>query len=87
MAYPDGFSLKDERNLDFLDFINVIAFFIGLENLKLNATANDLDRYAHMILDEIHGHLAEQDKRLDTLETELNGVLNGKNRRTKNEQV
>ncbi len=77
MAYQNGFNLKSQENLDLLDALNVISLIIGVENLKLNATSADLDKYAKLILNEIHGHLAEQDKRLDRLESEINGMLKG----------
>lgn len=70
-------------NVEFINWINILSFLVGIQNIELNVTANDLDRYSKMILEEIHGHLTtqdnhllvqdrhlkEQDRRLDRLET------------------
>lgn len=55
----------------FMDAINILSFIIGLQNLDLNITANDIDNQTQTILDDLHGyldkqekHLAEQDKHL-----------------------
>lgn len=65
-----------------MDLVNIASFIIGLQNLELNVTANDLDKQTNAILNDLHeyfaeqdkhlikqdSHLAEQDERLDRLE-------------------
>ena len=58
----------------FLDYISLMSFFIGVENLGMNVTQEDaqelqreLTRKTDLLLDEIHKHLEEQDKKLDAI--------------------
>ena len=58
----------------FLDWISIISFCIGLQNLDLNITASDidgqtqeLDKRLRAVVDDIHIHLQEQDKKLDMI--------------------
>ena len=62
----------------FLDLITVISFVIGLQNLELNISQNDLqeqtqdingaaDRLVKDALEEIHRHLQEQDAKIEIL--------------------
>lgn len=75
---PNMFRLKDQYNLDMLDMLAIASFLVGIQNLELNATANDIDTAGNKILQELHGHLAEQDKRLDRMEQALNRMIDGK---------
>ena len=59
---------------DLLDAVSLVSFFIALENLEMNITQEDMQEVEtkfnerlETILQEIHGHLAEQDKKLDLL--------------------
>ena len=69
-------------NVEFINAINIASFILAIQNLGLNVTSTDLDRYSKLILEEIHGHLAkqdnhleDQDKRLDRLEKTVLGML------------
>lgn len=71
------------RKLDdgFLDIISLISFCIGLQNLSLNISQDDLQKESERLdkalrdnVEEIHKHLKEQDKMLKEL-------LNDKNQR------
>lgn len=68
----------------FLDIISLISFAIGIQNLDMNITQNDMqsqtkdinktaDERVNKILNEIHSHLQTQDKKLDFI-IELLGV-------------
>ena len=64
--------------LTFLDVITIVSFIIGIENLELNATQDDMARIqrdlsdkAELLLTEIHGHLEAQDKKLDEILKEV----------------
>lgn len=67
----------------FLDIITLISFVIGLQNLEMNIDQNDMqeqtkeinqtaDERVNKLLNEIHSHLKEQDKKLDLLLQEKN---------------
>ena len=73
---------KLNNELTFIDLISLMSFAIGLQNLDLNATQEDaqqlqkeLSDKTNVILSEIHTHLEEQDKKIDTLlEVVKNGI-------------
>lgn len=54
----------DPWNPTVMGAFNIVSLWIGLQNLKLNITAQDLDEQASRILDEIHAHLTAQDEHL-----------------------
>lgn len=66
------------KELDFLDVLSVASFVIGLQNLDLNITQNDLadqtkeidakaEEKVNRLLNEIHQHLQEQDEKIAEL--------------------
>lgn len=66
------------KQLDFLDTLNIMSFVIGLMNLDENMTQGDkqelmqeLNNKADLLLNEIHSHLEEQDKKIDKILTKL----------------
>jgi hypothetical protein len=72
-------NIKDNENLDFLDIITLLGFIVSMENLNANLTQNDkqelqndLSEKAEKILNEIHTHLEEQDKKIDYIIERLN---------------
>lgn len=71
-------NIKDSNNLDILDMISLLSFYIGLENLSSNLSQNDkqdlqkdLSDKADLLLTEIHSHLEKQDRKLDRILEEL----------------
>lgn len=67
----------------FLDVLSVISFLIGVENLEMNVTQEDAQNLqkeladkAELLLREIHGHLEEQDAKIDTILSMLGGKRN-----------
>ena len=65
--------------LTFLDIISIVSFLIGVENLELNATQDDMAKIQRELSDkseqlfkEIHGHLEEQDRKLDKIMEVIN---------------
>lgn len=72
----------------FMDAINILSFMIGLKNLDLNVTAQDLSKESNRILEQLHAHfvaedehltlqdkhLIEQNRRLDKLEKIVLGM-------------
>ena len=72
--------MSDNRQLSFLDLLNVLSFLIGLENLEENITQgdkqdlqHDLTVTAEKLLTEIHAHLEAQDKKIDKILNRLEG--------------
>ena len=64
--------------LTFFDMITFISFIVGLQNLELNITQNDLqeqtqdinetaDKLVKDAIEEIHRHLQEQDAKIEIL--------------------
>lgn len=58
----------------YLDILNIMSFCISLMNLNENLSQGDkqdilenFSRNADFLLEEIHGHLTEQDKKIDKL--------------------
>ena len=69
----------ENGELTFLDIVSLLSFFVGIENLDMNLTQddkqelqNDLSTTTNRLLDEIHSHLAEQDRKLDIILERLN---------------
>lgn len=67
----------------FLDIISLISFCVGLQNLDLNISqenldnqTQELDRRLREVVDDIHQHLKAQDDKIDRL---LEGMY-GKNK-------
>ena len=63
----------------FLDIISLISFCVGLQNLDLNISQENLDNQTHeldaslrKVVDEIHRHLTIQDEKIDKIWEEIN---------------
>lgn len=64
----------------FLDLITLISFVIGLENLELNVSQDDLQKESERLdksmrenVEEIHRHLEVQDRKLNQIMELLDG--------------
>lgn len=62
------------KQLDFLDLLNIMSFYIGLMNLQENVTQGDIQEVmkelaneADRLLTEIHEHLEDQDNKLNII--------------------
>lgn len=71
---------SENRQLTWLDFLNVLSFLIGLENLEANLTQSDKQDLQHdltvtaeRLLNEIHAHLEKQDAKIDEIMAHLEG--------------
>ena len=60
--------------MSFFDLLNVLSLIIGIENLNANLTQNDKQDLQHdlsenvdRLLTEIHGHLEQQDTKIDKI--------------------
>ena len=63
---------NENGSLTFLDIISILSFVIGLENLDMNITQEDIQENTTMLdeklkkeVDDIHSHLAIQDTKLN----------------------
>ncbi len=75
---------KSQSYTGFMDAINILSFLVGLENMNLNVTANDLAEQKDYIVNDFHRvvkkldkHLDEQDARLFRLEKYFYEDYNG----------
>ena len=66
--------------LTFLDLVTLISFVIGLQNLEINITQDDLQDVAAEVdkrqsdgIEDIHRHLAVQDEKLNVILRMLEG--------------
>ena len=69
-----GLGSGDSGEFTFIDFLALVSFWISLQNLELNLTQkdkqdleNELSEKSEQLLDEIHGHLTEQDRKIDLI--------------------
>ena len=72
---------SENRQLTFLDILNVLSFLIGVENLEANLDQNDkadlqhdLSMTAEKLLSEIHAHLELQDVKIDKILKRLEDI-------------
>lgn len=56
---------------NFLDTLGVLSFIIGVKNLELNVTANDLEKASSAIVDKLNEHLQAQDEHLKSQDEHL----------------
>lgn len=68
----------NKNELTFIDMLSIISFCVGLQNLDLNLSQNDLDNQTQeldsrlrRVVDDIHLHLQEQDKKIDLILAEV----------------
>ena len=73
-----GWGSGDHGEWTFLDVLTIISFVVGLQNLELNITQENLDNQTTELkkqvdaevrhaLEEIHSHLAMQDEKINRL--------------------
>lgn len=68
---------------NFLDWISILSFSIGIANYAENITQTDMqeltkevDNKTSTLLSELHGHLEKQDKKIDNILQILGGNAN-----------
>lgn len=77
----------NNKELTFIDILSIASFIIGLQNLDLNITQNDLssqtkeiddkaDKRVNALLSEIHDHLQAQDRKIDRIERLVQDAIN-----------
>lgn len=60
------FNEEQNNNNGFFAFslIDIISLIIGLQNMQLNISGNDLDKQTKTILDDLHNYLGKQEEHL-----------------------
>lgn len=59
--------MSNNEQLSFIDLLSILSFCIGVMNLDLNVSAEDIDNQTQTILKEIHTHLEEQDNKIQEI--------------------
>ena len=83
--------MNEDGQLNFIDLLSVMSFYIGLLNLDMNITQNDIaeqtadidervNEHLHEVLNEIHNHLQEQDSKLSDIQKQLEEIRNDNRR-------
>lgn len=73
--------MNQNEQLSFIDLLSIMSFCIGLMNLEINITQEDVDNQTQTILNEVHGHLETQDIKLDNIIERLERLENEKQSR------
>jgi hypothetical protein len=70
-------------NQNFVDYVNLMDLAISLQNLRSNTSQEDRQKLEehfndklNILLEEIHGHLQQQDKKIDLILEKLEGDSN-----------
>lgn len=71
--------MNNNRNeLEFMDILNIMSFIIGMMNYGENMTQGDkqdimhsLDNQTQTLLENIHNHLTEQDRKLEEIQNDI----------------
>ena len=73
------------NELSFIDLISIVSFCVGLQNLDLNISQENLDNQTQELdgklrdnVDDIHEHLRRQDAKIDQI---LEVLKNDKNQK------
>lgn len=65
--------MGDNKQLDMLDMMSVIRFFIGLANYSENLSQGDVQDIMTKAMTDIHKHLEKQDEKIDLILDMLKG--------------
>lgn len=55
---------NNNNGLFTFSLIDIISLIIGIQNMQLNITGNDLDSQTKTILDDLHSYLEKQENHL-----------------------
>lgn len=70
----------NNRQFDILDILNILSFVIGVKNLNENLSQNTAEDLLSSVVKEIHGHLSEQDRKIDLILEKLGVDYNDENK-------
>lgn len=70
--------MNENSQLEFMDIISLLSFWISIKNLNENLSQNDkqelqkdLTDKANLLLNEIHSHLQAQDEKINKILEEV----------------
>lgn len=66
-----------QQEISALDIISVMGTMLGIMTYDKVATKDDLNENIHSMLNNIHNHLQEQDRKLDLILNKMGGDVNG----------
>lgn len=66
-----------QQEISALDIISVMGTMLGIMTYDKVITKNDLNENIHSMLNNIHNHLQEQDRKLDLILSKMGGDVNG----------
>lgn len=66
-----------QQEISALDIISVMGTMLGIMTYDKVATKDDVNENIHSVLNNIHNHLQEQDKKLDLILNKMGGDVNG----------
>lgn len=69
----------NDRQFDILDILNILSFVIGVKNLNENLSQNTAGYLLSAAVKDIHGHLSEQDRKIDLILKKLGVDYNDEN--------
>ena len=69
---------ENTSNIEFLDILNILSFIIGIKNLNKNLSQSKAADLLSAAVDDIHKHLAEQDRKIELILDILGGNNNEK---------
>ena len=61
------------EGISLLDAMALISFFVGIANYDENVDQSSMNKTVKQAVDDIHYHLAEQDKKLSEILDKLGG--------------
>lgn len=67
--------MNEQKQWDFLDVLSLISFALQVETLGNTFSIEDIQKDNDRIMQELHGHLEEQDRKIDMI---LGVLKNGK---------
>jgi hypothetical protein len=70
----------DNTQFDILDILNILSFVIRVKNLNENLSQNTAGDLLSSVVKEIHGHLSEQDRKIDLILEKLGVDYNDENK-------
>ena len=69
---------ENTSNIEFLDILNILSFIIGIKNFNENLSQSKAADLLSAAVDDIHKHLAEQDRKIELILDILGGSNNEK---------
>lgn len=73
--------MNENAQFTIMDVLNILSFIIGVKNLDENLSQNTAGDLLSAAVNEIHDHLAKQDRKIDLIMEKLGVDYNDKNQK------